>query len=50
MNGIGRRRRVKAAVLLLRACRQAARDDQHDGCEYPVSYGCEEGHQKSAAS
>ncbi len=39
VNGVRRRWRVKAAALLLRGCRQAKRDNQHNACEDPALFG-----------
>jgi hypothetical protein len=53
MNRIGGGGCVKRPALLLCACRQAAGENQRDASKYfkyLVSFDCEEGHQKSAAS
>jgi hypothetical protein len=53
MNGIGGGGCVKGPALFLRACRQAAHENQRDASKYfkyLVSFDYEKGHQKSAAS
>jgi hypothetical protein len=49
MKRAGRRRRIKAAVLLLRRSGHATHDEEHETGKDPAACGCKEIHQNSAA-